>query len=152
MGVVKGIDGKHFPTISRDQGRAIMLTVRWGIFHSTIVRDDHTAPFNTIWKVPANKLPVRYFKGERDLYVAKSTLDLYPKDNPVCHPGPNEGKFVDVMFDHDPDSKCEGVVVTDRSRHFIILILTGVHEGRFVTSGECMYAVKPRTSKEMVND
>lgn len=152
MGVAKGITSTTFPSRGRDEGQKIMLTTRWGIYPATILRQDNDQPYNQILKVEAKNLPRRYFAEDEDLYVSTHHLLNYPKASLICAKGEKEGQFVDVVFDHDTQNKCEGVVMSDRNMHVVILITTGPHEGRYVTDSECMFALKPRSTKELIDN
>ncbi|UAW96791.1 hypothetical protein pEaSNUABM22_00304 [Erwinia phage pEa_SNUABM_22] len=152
MGVVKGITATTFPARGRDEGQKIALKTRWGIYPAVIVRQDNDNPYNEIWKVDAKNLPRRYFTEVDDLFVSRKFIENYPKLSPICEKGEYEDKFVDVVFDHDVQNKCEGVVVTHRNALLVILITTGPHEGRYVTGKECQYAVKPRTVKDLIDE
>ncbi|AWY08564.1 hypothetical protein HOT49_gp305 [Erwinia phage vB_EamM_Alexandra] len=152
MGVVKGITATTFPSRGRDEGQKIALKTRWGIFPATIVRQDNDHPFNEVWKIDAKNLPRRYFASTDDLYVSRQYVDDFQKRSPICAKGEDEGQFVDVVFDHDTQNKCEGVVMTHRDLLVVILLTTGPHEGRYVTSTECQYATKPRKVKELIDE
>lgn len=151
MGVVKGITATTFPARGRDEGQKIALKTRWGIYPATIVRQDNDHPFNEIWKIDAKNLPRRHFSTTDDLYVSRQFLDEHPKNSPICKRGVLEGQFADITFDHDVASMCEGIILTERDLLMVILILTGPHEGRYVTSRECQYCVKPRRTKVMID-
>lgn len=152
MGVVKGITATSFPTPGRDLGQKIALKTRWGIFPATIVRQDNDQPFNEIWKIDAKNLPRRFFSETDDLFVSRHFIEENPKRSLICEKGPHEDHFVDVVFDYDVNNKCEGVIMTARDLLIVILITTGPHEGKYVTSGECQYALKPRSTKELIDN
>lgn len=152
MGVVNGITATTFPSRGRDEGQKIALKTRWGIYPAVIVRQDNDQPYNEIWKIEAKNLPRRYFAESDDLFVSRHYIENYAKHSPICAKGEYEDQFVDVVFDHDTQNKCEGVVVTHRDLLVVILITTGPHEGRYVTGKECQYAVKPRSVKELIDE
>ena len=151
MGVVKGITANTFPSRGRDEGQKIALTTRWGIFPASVIRQDNDPPYNEIWRIDAKNLPRRYFAETDDLYVSRHFIENFPKNSLICARGENENQFVDVVFDHDRQHKCEGVIVTHRDLLVVILITTGPHTGRYVTGQECQYAPKPRKTKELID-
>lgn len=152
MGVVKGITATTFPSRGRDEGQKIALKTRWGIYPAVIVRQDNDQPYNEIWKIDAKNLPRRYFAESDDLFVSRHYIENYAKHSPICAKGEYEDQFVDVVFDHDTQNKCEGVVVTHRDLLLVILITTGPHSGRYVTGKECQYAPRPRSTKELIDN
>ncbi len=150
MGVVTGISSTTFPPHGRDEGQQVMLTSRWGIYPATIVRQDSVMPLNAIWKINHKHLPAKLIKG-RDLYVSLAFTKDDQKQSPVCERGPLESRFVDIVFDHDMKNPCEGVCVTHRGNLIVFLITTGPHEGRYITSTECLYRERPAQTKEFIN-
>lgn len=152
MGVVKGITATTFPSRGRDEGQKIALKARWGIFPASVVRQDNDHPYNEIWKIDAKNLPRRYFSEDADLFVSRQFIENFPKRSLVCAKGESENQFVDVVFDHDTQNTCEGVIVTHRDLLVVILITTGPHAGRYVTGKECQYAPKPRKIKELIDE
>lgn len=151
MGVVKGITSTEFPVRDRDEFTPVVLQARFGIFPATLVRRDRSNPFNTIWKIEPKHLPRKYFAEDRPLYVADSHLQQ-SKFTPICRAGELEGRFVDVIFDHNKPEKCEGVIVTHRGQSLIILLTTGPHEGRLVTGGECQYRITTNNTKDYTDE
>lgn len=149
MGVVQGISYNEFPQGSGNEGRCLFKDFPFGKKIATIVREDASAPFDTIYCI-SQGLDRNVYDVSAFLYVSQHIIDAYHDRSEMQNltslaksKHSYEGKRVRICFNYQTDFVCEGICVFDRGPSMVLHILTGPHAGKYVSAHECQYSLMP---------